>query len=375
MHKSTVIRNIHPIGQGGFASEYHVEHNKLIIYDCGYMSPRVSQRNKSLVYNNLPDCDIEVLFISHYDHDHISLIPYLKQIRKIKNVVIPLVPWNNILSQLIENEEEKQLMKDPRSFFNNNIFDNKPRIIRVKPFNREPLGEIEAVIIDDNSSDTDIPSGRKLIIPSTNWEYIPFNIYYQQRSKQFQEICSEYGINNEQLSDADYLFDKSVLKNIKDAYKRVDGGINQNSMIVYSGITQNHICSKIIGTAYFRCECDYYFRNCHRKYFYVCDYHKPACLYTGDWDCSEIDSVFKYIKDRKNMIGLIQIPHHGAKNNFNDKLIIDENMSFFVQFGNKNPYGHPSLSVLSSIACKINYGTIYKVTENGDSALQQIITI
>lgn len=84
MHKSTVIRNIHPIGQGGFASEYHVEHNKLIIYDCGYMSPRVSQRNKSLVYNNLPDCDIEVLFISHFDHDHISLIPYLKQIRKIK---------------------------------------------------------------------------------------------------------------------------------------------------------------------------------------------------------------------------------------------------------------------------------------------------
>ncbi|MGP1512601.1 MAG: hypothetical protein ACTTIT_08850 [Treponema sp.] len=61
------------------------------------MSPRVSQRNKSLVYNNLPDCDIEVLFISHFDHDHISLIPYLKQIRKIKNVFIPLVPCNNIL--------------------------------------------------------------------------------------------------------------------------------------------------------------------------------------------------------------------------------------------------------------------------------------
>ena len=54
------------------------------------------------------------------------------------------------------------------------------------------------------------------------------------------------------------------------------------------------------------------------------------------------------------------------------KLVGEE---LYVQFGNKNPYGHPSLSVLSSIACKINYGTIYKVTENGDSALQQIITI
>ena len=364
MHKSTIIRNIHPIGQGGFASEYHVEHNKLVIYDCGYMSPRVSKRNKSLVYNNLPDCDIEVLFISHFDHDHISLIPYLKQIRKLKNVVIPLVRLDNILSQLVENEDVKELIKNPRSFF-----DDKTRIIRIEPFNREPADEIEAVIIDDNSSDTDIPSGRKLIIPRTNWEYIPFNIHYKQRSKQFLEICNKYGIDDNQVSDPNYLFDETVLTKIRNAYKRVDGGINQNSMILYSGITSNPIYSNIIEYKYFKC--DYCCRYCHRKYFY--DTGKPACLYTGDWDCSEIDSVFKYIENRKNMIGLIQIPHHGAKNNFNEKLITDENVSFFVQFGNNNPYGHPSLSVLNSIACKINYGTIYKVTESSDSALQQII--
>lgn len=59
-----MIRNIHPIGHGGFSSEFHEEDASLFVFDCGYLVP--TRIRKSMMQNSLPNGLIKALFISHF---------------------------------------------------------------------------------------------------------------------------------------------------------------------------------------------------------------------------------------------------------------------------------------------------------------------
>ena len=67
-----MIRTFHPVGQGAFYSERHSNFN--IVYDCGTTSPRRARR---VVEKAFKDEVVDILFISHFDSDHISSIPDL----------------------------------------------------------------------------------------------------------------------------------------------------------------------------------------------------------------------------------------------------------------------------------------------------------
>ena len=70
-----------PVGQGAF---YFERHNLFsgqtftMVYDCGALY--VSSSKKRVISSFLKDEIIDVLFISHFDYDHISLIPHLGKI-------------------------------------------------------------------------------------------------------------------------------------------------------------------------------------------------------------------------------------------------------------------------------------------------------
>lgn len=76
-----VIRTFHPIGQGAFYSEQFINDNNTpigtIVYDCG-------SNNLTCLKKIIPGCfisrDIDILFISHFDADHINGISTLKNI-------------------------------------------------------------------------------------------------------------------------------------------------------------------------------------------------------------------------------------------------------------------------------------------------------
>src|SRR3546814_4980716 len=62
--------------------------------------------------------DLDLLVISHFDHDHISGIPHLLSTFDVKRILIPLVPlWARLLvaSQLglSITQEEQSLILDP----------------------------------------------------------------------------------------------------------------------------------------------------------------------------------------------------------------------------------------------------------------------
>ena len=86
-----------------------------------------------------------------------------------------------------------------------------------------------------------------------------------------------------------------------------------------------------------------------------------------------MDKLCNALKDNlyihKDIIGVIQIPHHGSKYNFNSKLIND-NVFYFINAGKNNKYCHPHTDVINQILYNDAYFEI--VTEDVNSTLRFI---
>jgi len=363
----TVIRNIYPIGQGGFASEYHVDNDKTIIYDCGSISHNIRPVFYELIKNCLSSDTIDILFISHFDDDHINQISILKKYKKIKNVVIPLVKNIKLLEFLSEETETKRFIRNPEEFFG-----NETKVIRITEFESESDENDNPINIDEKQPN-EISSFQPITFNNYSWEYIPFNVKEDERMALFNKKCKNEGIDCSQLDNLDYLYQNENL--IRKIYKSIKGGINANSMLLYSGTNSSTIKSFIYDS---NCTCNfryYYDWRCfcvpHCKYRLYQNNNKEACLYTGDWDCSWINELRTKFLKRIDRIGLIQIPHHGSRYNFKEELILNEHLHWFVQYGVNNKYRHPSESVYDSILQKSNLQYIHSVTEFNH--LQQVI--
>ncbi len=93
-----IQRIFHPIGQGAYYSERHDNYN--IVYDCGNW--KNTKKADRVVENSFNKTDkINLLFISHFDIDHVNKINVLKSNFKIEKVVLPLL-----------HKEEKKLLSN-----------------------------------------------------------------------------------------------------------------------------------------------------------------------------------------------------------------------------------------------------------------------
>ena len=239
-----IQRFFHPVGQGAFYSERHIDDNINIVYDCGTeYKNRGNKGTKGVVSQSFSKNDvIHYLFISHFDYDHISLIPILKEsVKRIEKVVLPLLHeetklfLSNIYSVLGE-KELATLVRAPNQYFGSDT-----QIIAVESGNNN----------DDNFSKEDesgkegknnkvriIPSGKILSLRTkeSDWVFIPYNYEYEILSKDFVKKIQDSIVDLQKLKkDSEYAILESVINELKKIYKRMKGGINQNSMFVYSG--------------------------------------------------------------------------------------------------------------------------------------------
>ena len=124
------------------------------------------------------------------------------------------------------------------------------------------------------------------------------------------------------------------IKEIRKAYKLLHGGINSNSMYLYSGPRKDEL--RMLSSIQF----------CKKKYG-IKDYCS-GCVYTGD---GNLDVIKRIYQQYWNDIGTIQLPHHGSDKNydFNFPEKQDKKLLFFASFGNNNSYGHPSEDVIYDI--------------------------
>lgn len=72
-----------------------------------------------------------------------------------------------------------------------------------------------------------------------------------------------------------------------------------------------------------------------------------------------------------DLVGTIQIPHHGSLPSFDVNVLKEEFFLCPISVGKNNSYGHPSQKVISEILLKRSYPIL--VTESVDSTFVEII--
>ena len=347
-----IQRFFHPVGQGAFYSERHEYQGSTlnIVYDCGteYMNRR-KKGIRGVVTQSFRKQDvIHILFISHFDYDHISLIELLKNtVNRIERVVIPFLNKKetiflaNVYKALGE-ARLAELVSDPETFFGEGT-----HVIQVQLSTEEGHGE-KATIRLSESTPKEIPSGTPLSLENYgDWVFVPYNHLNEERGKDFRDKLQEVGIDVGKLENPGYVLDKDRCQKIKGCYKKIDGGINQNSMFLYSGPSKGEgvsIYFWVGGISW------YHNHHCGCLYDHYFDSDRVACLYTGDGDLNKVDVGAVY-KKYWEFIGTIQIPHHGSLPSFNfERNILEaEYLLCPISVGKNNSYGHPSQSVISQI--------------------------
>lgn len=353
-----ITRTFHPVGQGAFYSEKFETKNGdtfTIVYDCG-STTLPKERLDCKIKTAFPkDSKIDILFISHFHADHINGIETLKKhYNNIETVILPeLTPEAKVLLKIVyflENdpfdkpsyEKFEQLIDDPASFFG----EERTQIITIKPvdeesrFNDEQLSE--PIDISEVTGNKTFPSGTNFSHSQVeHWFFIPFNYKQEERRKQLEDAIAAKGIKLESLNDIDAIIKQKKL--IKKAYKSIDGDLNENSMILYSGPKVNSIF-----------EIPYLVsRSFSRFCFHCCpSLFQAGCLYTGDIDWT-VGNLFGGLSKFLNCIGTIQVPHHGSRHNFDRSLLdLPELSCAIFSFGSNNTYGHPADSVVEEVVQK-----------------------
>ncbi len=332
-----MVRTFHPIGQGAFYSEKHKNFN--VVYDCGEW--KNSKEADEVVKKAFDESeDIDVLFISHFDYDHICKIKTLREkTRKIKRVVLPLLHENeklllNFFHKVLGKTDVLKLIENPESFF-----EKETVIISISPKPPPDSEVVERKVqdIDEISQSTVIDSGtilKKSFMKSYDWVYIPYNFEYRDRNAQLEALLEEDCEDSIKAGKIPY--EPKEIKKIKDIYRKVRGTINQNSMVVYSGPPEN---SKFMSL----------FPSYSLTWIDSFSNEKVGCVYTGDCDLQNIGLSLRDVYEGYwDNVGTIQIPHHGDEKSFDYGLVIG---GYFcpISFGRKNPYNHPSSKVVKHI--------------------------
>ena len=378
--KMTIERTFHPIGQGAFYTETHPDFN--FVYDCGVQwTKRYSLAAKEIVKRSFrKGSTIDLLFISHFDFDHVGLIPQLLKSFKIKTVVLPLLheKEKQIVSRIYHSLGASngiiKLVQNPENFF-----DKETRIILVNPYEGGPFEpeavEAEVVDLDKIGPFKErilvIESGTKLRIKY--WLYMPFNIEYESRSEQLKYELEYERLNRKQLTaDPNYIVANRA--KIKRIYNRIKGDINQNSMITYSG-PLDFVKKKRPRSIDFAKELNPKTREHTLEFLFG---KKPeilirniGCIYTGDSDLSSQVDIRKLFKDQWNQVGTIQIPHHGSEKSYSSSLLDNVEVYCPLSYGTYNKYCHPSAKVIVDIMnqkCKP-----YEITEDPTSIFSQLL--
>ena len=349
-----------------------MQHNINIVYDCGTTKPK-SRGIRSVVNHSFKkDENIHILFISHFDKDHISLIDELKKsVKKIERVVIPLLHDSEkiFLSNIYRSLEQKslaELVSNPNEFFG-----AETQIITISPDSEEKIGGINPINVSEISKTVqEVSNGTPITLNDLiNWVFVPFNHKYEERNKEFIDKLQEKEVDICKLkTDPKYIFDAKIKKTIKAIYKSISGNINENSMFLYSG----PLSIETSNIHYWRGR---YWRDniCYWHFdYYAHRYrsHRIACLYTGDGNLNKVDVRTIYSK-YWDLIGTIQIPHHGSLPSFDFNVLDRENFLCPISVGKSNPYGHPSQRVIGEILSKRSYPIL--ITEDVDSTFIEII--
>jgi len=378
-----MFRTIHPVGQGAFYTEkFYCDSGKTItvVYDCGSESS-FSGRG-SLIDNEISQTfnkgdEITAVFISHLHNDHINGVKKLLKYCKVKYVFMPvLTEESKLLIEVYENgNDAAALADDPKGFIGGISPDTSVILVdeaNIEDFNRQNAENGFTLDGEKQTIDDSIPSGTNLIFSDQEieWKYTPFNLRHDDLYQKIASCLSDDDLDPKNYTLSKFMKIKAKIDNVIKSAKDK----NINSMALYSGSfgSTKWCLHKIHSGNNYLLLCPYNIcRLCDlcascREY----EQRRTGCLYLGDFDLNQEKAFEKLLKKldasgaAADNILLVQVPHHGSMHNFNDRICREfvRHKIFFVSFGEKNKYRHPSCTVIEKILNSDN--AVIRVTEN-----------
>lgn len=390
-----VTRVFHPAGQGAFYSESHSHDDGApytVVYDCG------TKKDQNWLKSRIAASGIinpDLMFLSHFHDDHYKGIKFLNP----KVIILPIMKeWDRVIfwigNQLKSSGFNPNLAADLQNRFPNS------RIIQIQPANDETEYPADASVtnIDEipdpenvdsvNTTDGNVfPSGTRFnssAIP--DWIYIPVNPCLDgQTVQQFEDLIKAYGLDENKLKALDTQYFNEKIDQLKSIYGAI-GSPNEYSMAVYSGPSKSGMNLVHFGTNLCRICLRPPFPHICRFYLDARYRFEPGCLYLGDMNLNNsmdpLMIIYKYLGlDLQEMIGTIQVPHHGSKDNYNTKLLETYDLHknswtprhrrvvYVISVGESNTYGHPDGFVMNEV---VSQGHFLKlVTEASASDLTE----
>lgn len=353
-----IKRIFHTIGQGAFYSERHEGFN--IVYDCGAL-PKSNAASRVVRQSFIKSDEIDILFISHFDSDHVNEIETLKKhCSRIKVVVLPLLEPNEkkILINFYQSigGNNTQLISNPNEYFGKGT-----NIVFVKPSENQEQNDDQLIALESLTNNQEINSSTK-IKKDNDWYFIPYNFKFKERHQQLINLLEAESIDIVKISsNLEYALSKR--KDLRTIYNKLEGKINQNSMFLYSGPIKD---SKIQKKP-FRIKPSNFplILYSNREKF-----RNPGCIYTGDSDLNVVN-IKQIFKDQWEYVGTIQIPHHGDIKSYNSAIFNGRDICCPISVGLKNTYGHPSNTVVADL--NGNNNLVFCVTEDKRDLYFEII--
>lgn len=380
-----MIRSFLPVGQGAcymerFRDVDNDDHNITVLYDCG-SSTSVDHLKKCLRDNLSDGSTIHAVFISHFDEDHINGLPFILENYDVKHLFIPLITEDELnvirLGCLCgglfpSNNEFFRDFFSEYPYFRRTI-DGKTDVRFIDEYRNEnenyeelPRWDLWNRLIHSGDDISDLVFPSKYYGVTDDWLYVPFNF---QQEKRYGELIDElqkiYGLRITVKDALDIIkTDPSEIDRIKCAYKKVSGSLNANSMVLFSGTTNQNIRQEeynVYSSLKKKC-CIERCCRCYRA--------KAGCLYMGDYDAHgkrKWNDLRNAFSNYWELIGCIQIPHHGSKHNFNKELTCYRWRYYVISAGVKNKYWHPNSCVIKDMLFK--GAQLRVVTEEKESEL------
>lgn len=370
----------HPVGQGLFYTGSLMHDTYHFVFDCGtenkqyYVNDCVDNYVNSFSYDKEKP-DIEFVVISHLHKDHFSGLMYLLQKAQVNKIYLPYLGDNK---NFIRSTLALSIFQEQNDL---GIEDNVQNNIRLyyfmcglygvdesRDFNR--YQELVVYIRNDkkfNENRNVVYMTEKFYVGYKNNPYWQFNLiqscaYGEQLNLLYEQLKGFFDKFKMRDLIRIFLYNKSALKELKGIYESIFGkgnALNLTSiLLVHFPLYANAVSICPYNDGLYRFEKfiknNYYYSHCCcdiNDYFYsrVANNNVVSIL-TGDAMVdSIISSEINSIKGKRENL-ILQVPHHGSKDNWdailNNKI---EAKIYVVPFGYGNRHKLPSSYTIDSI--------------------------
>lgn len=346
--KVTQKRKFLPVGHGAFFIERLFVDDKRIftaVYDCG------DSNNGNLVKqfvssefspNSAPAEKIDILFISHFDKDHVNGLKFLQPyLTNRTRVFLPF--YYHTLKSVYDRNKRVGIATVLSVLSRVHI---RPILVKYHKLG-EPLPDIDIDQHDFGRNGNVIDSGqtiKKIVMGKPVWRYVPFNLFNEEALYvDFQKgVTKTLKWNLSRLAEADKWSDQEIsdLRGLYSSFSSLT--INDNSLIVLSDRYMEKLPIVLNNQAP-------YLQKCGGFPFVFTRYAYLSCLYTGDTVlkrgtkkgskyCDRYEAFLDELHRYTYNLALMQVPHHGSGNNINMATLCDSfSLGLFCNYGPKDP--------------------------------------